>query len=196
MQLYFLLFLRASIVPLLLLAFVSCGKNDRSQNNGSGSQNSQNATQETQLKGVTLLSASLFKTLGSDKDKGNTRDRDGKSVSLFDTYVSNFGSTDGLRFGEIFADSPSANYFLALTILGDNAARKCQVEVLTNAPNTLCKCASKDEAKAMLSRAMPSKDFTKPELQPILEEFQQRCAQDYIGAVSSLIASLAFAARE
>lgn len=147
-----------------------------------------------QLKGVSLLAQSLHSTLGPSKDVSDDSSGDpARKQSLFDVYASNFGSTQGLRFGEVFADSPSANYFLALSIVADNAARRCRIELLESKPDSPCACDTPEKAKAMLRRAAPSVDFTSSAQSAIVEKFAQRCKDDYVGAVSSLVSSLAFA---
>lgn len=150
------------------------------------------------LKGANLLAQSLFQTLGPNKDL-KPGGEGGKDTHLFDNYTQNFGNTDGLRFGEIYPDSPSAGYFLALAIIADNAARICQTE-LGNAspsgPKSLCRCSTADDARAMLDRAVPSAGFNQGSNQELVKKFQERCQADYIGAVSSLVSSLAFAVRQ
>ena len=150
------------------------------------------------LKGANLLAQSLFQTLGPNKDL-KPGGEGGKDTHLFDNYSQNFGNTDGLRFGEIYPDSPSAGYFLALAIIADNAARICQTELgnaTPSGPRSLCRCNTAEDARAMLDRAVPSAGFSQGANQDLVKKFQERCQADYIGAVSSLVSSLAFAVRQ
>lgn len=145
-----------------------------------------------QLKGTGLLAQSLYNTLGPGKDLSDRTDEEGRRISMFDLYGSNFGMTDGLRFGEIYPDSPSTAYLLSLAIVAQNAARLCSEE-LYNRQLTLCKCDTQEDAFAMLTRAFPYVDFTAEPNAPLVTEFQDKCSKSYVKAISTMLASLAFA---
>jgi hypothetical protein len=182
------------------LAGFGCGEAKKAAVDSTETEQTTNKSSDSiQLKGVSLLGQSLYATLGPEKDsiESGSGNQASKTTSLFEVYASNFGSTEGLRFGEIFADSPSANYFLGLTIVADNAARKCQVEVLTKKAGSLCDCGSSvEKAREMLSRAVPHIDFHNPTRAELVDEFHKQCQSDYTGAVASLISSLGFAVRK
>jgi hypothetical protein len=141
------------------------------------------------LKGTTLLAQALYSTLGSGKNINDNNE------DLFDLYSQNLGKTEGLRFGEIYPDSPSASYLLALTIIADNAARRCQDEIATGKGN-LCHCETGDQAKAMMARAFPFAGFDKGEHADVTARFAELCAKNYVAAVSAIISSVGFAAKQ
>ncbi len=177
----------------------SCGKDDKSSSGG-GKENDADLTEEEkvteniQLKGTSLLAQSLYMTLGPSKDMSGEVDDEGKELSIFDVYGENFGQTDGLRFGEIFADSPSTSYLMALAILGHNAAQRCMEEIAYG-ELTLCQCDTTADAQEMIMRALPFVDAADAGMEEMASEFAKQCRTDYVGAISTLIASLAFAAR-
>lgn len=153
------------------------------------------AMEDLQLKGVNLLGQSLFATLGPRKDLSGLTDTEGEPLSLLEIYAGVFGHTKGLRFGKVFADGPSTAYFLALAILADNAAAKCQEEQWIGGASYAgpCRCDTHDTAQAMLQRAIPFIDFEGQ--QDLVTEFALGCHGDYRATVASLVASISFAVK-
>jgi len=146
------------------------------------------------LKGAGLLAQSLYRTIGPGKDKA-VGDGSTPEENLLATYRQNFGDTEGLRFGEVYADSPSTSYLLALATVGANAASRCQEE-LAQAGDSLCRCDTMDAARALLGRAFPALDLNAPSAVQLTQKFQQACASDNRGAIASLISSIGFASRD
>ena len=157
----------------------------------SPSGNTLNPSASIQLKSSDMIAQSIYATLG----RGKTLRNDGQTTTdVTEEFKKNFGGTSGLRLGEIYADSPSTSYLLALTIVAELAARRCMEDI--NAGNgELCQCSTKEDADAMLKRALPHLNFTDAALSSISDQFSSTCAQDPEGAITSLIGSLAFATR-
>lgn len=142
-----------------------------------------------QLKSADLLRQSIYQTLGRGKTlKVSER---GLTSDITDEFSGNFGGTSGLRFGEIYADSPSTSYLLALAVVADHAANRC----VEDKSEVLCQCDTEESAQKMLNRALPFFDTSLPESQAIVKTFRDACLADQTAALTSLLGSLAFAAR-
>ena len=72
---------------------------------------------------------------------------------------------------------------------------RCQLEIEQN-PKTLCRCQSKEEATAMVSRAFPAMDLIHGDGMSLVTEFEENCTKDYQAAIVSMVSSLAFAVRK
>jgi hypothetical protein len=146
-----------------------------------------------QLKSGSMLAQSIFRTLGRGK---TLRNQDLGKVDLMDEYKQNLGGTSNLRIGEIYADSPSASYMLALSIVANNAAKVCTEDTANYSQDaSLCDCSDPATAEAMLKRALPYLSFEDEKVKTVSSAFALECAKDSYGAIASLISSLAFAAR-
>jgi hypothetical protein len=162
-----------------------------------GGENKGSPNKDIQLKGAFLLAQSIGATFGQGKDlvekpRQNRNDPVSRE-SCFSQYGSNFGSEDGLRFGELYADSPSSSYFMALSICAVKVSAACLAE--STDPNSSCFCGTRESAIAMMRRAMPYLDISKPELQPVVDEFEKSCKANYPKAVAALINNLGFVSR-
>lgn len=172
-----------------LFLLSTCGK-QKPDSNQNPEKPITTSTDGLRLKGVGLLAQSLYQTLGAKKNiSANNGNED-----LFATYSQNFGNSDGLRFGEVYADSPSTSYMLALAILAGNAAVRCEEEI-TQGTGTQCQCNTTQSGSSMLRRAFPKIDFNDQSRAGLVEHFVDTCKKDYRSAISSLISSIGFAAR-
>jgi hypothetical protein len=188
-----------SLIVMLAACGVKTGKNysknadeDATAGLTCGEENHSRNGTEIRLKGTALLSQALSQTLGPQKDI-NVNDGD---EHLLETYSNNFGNTNGLSFGEIYADVKSSNlkmtgYMMALNIIAYNAALRCASE--KNAG--LCQCDTEETAAAMLGRAIPYRGFCSDENDNYVEDFAALCKENGINAISALISSTAFAIR-
>ncbi len=152
------------------------------------------AAKELKLKSTDILAQSIFAALGPGKtlkksDGAGTRD-------LMADFSRNFGGTTSLRLGEVYADSPSVAYILALGIVGTNAGAVCKDQLAKKDPEgDKCRCDDAPSANAMISRALPFLDMDTDDSRGLVDELTAQCLKDPAAAVSSLISSLAFAAR-
>lgn len=186
---------RLMILLLMTSAATQCVKKSKKDSTEEPIGNRTTGESGVRLKGVALLYQSLYRTLGPNKEKLPPKNGARTSENIFDTYAGNFGNTDGLRFGEIYPDSPSASYFLALSIMADNAAKVCQEELLGSPSTSPCKCDTMDSAKALLARALPSTNLSDERGTHLTKQFHERCKADYPAAISALLSSLAFAVK-
>ena len=190
------------------LAVTSCTKTDR--RNERGQHRDQNATQETpaeggdtqeesgvkvlKLKSSDMLAQSIYAALGPGKTF--KREESGEVRDLMFDFRRNFGGTSSLRLGEVYADSPSVAYVLALGIVGMNAGTICQELLTKSDPESAnCRCGDEPSAKAMITRALPFLDMKSDEAKAVVSDLAAQCAKDPAGAIGALVSSLAFAAR-
>lgn len=107
---------------------------------------------------------------------------DGEKTNLVDT-------SGGARTG-IAADSLTDTYLRALETIGNVVAHNC------DAAKEECKCATKDDAFALLKRCLPGLDPETIEMDQSAQALSAVCAQGPGGmrtAIASFIASYAFA---
>ena len=157
---------------------------------GCGEQSHDNSAPTFRLKGTSLLLSSLNYTLGAGKD----RDINNMETSIFTRYGGQFGSTDGLSFGETYSDLKSetlkmTGYMMALNIVARNAALLCSSE--DGAAD--CQCDTEATSSAMLARAIPYRGFCPGD--EYVTEFAKLCQADNVGAITALVSSTAFALR-
>jgi hypothetical protein len=197
-------FLSLGIQAVTLTAFtLSCGSllgsKKSSSSSSSAAPSTDSATAELQLKNASLLQQSVELSFGSGKDlmedPSAPRNATETKVSCFKVYEPNLGSEAGLRYGEIFADSPSTQYFMSLSICASKIAKSCQEEIRDKKPNSKCDCSTPDKAKRMLQISMPQIDFSLPENAVALSKVTDGCKTDYTGTIASIVSSLAFAQR-
>ena len=167
------------------LMFMAC------ENLGDNSDATDDDAESTQLKGVALLASSLTTTLGLDKDL----DISDGTTSLLEKYKNNFGGLEGLSVGKTFADTTGGSnkmtgYFLSLGHLASNAAAICNSTQEAN-----CLCDSPSAARDMLERAIPYIDFGTGENRELVNQFAEICQESQVEAITSLLASVAFAKR-
>jgi hypothetical protein len=144
------------------------------------------------LKGVALLAASLVQTVGSGRDVLQVTPT--QRVSLFEVFAPNFGVADNAELGKRFADDWSVGYFLALATVADNAGTLIADDLTAEVPGTVS-CKTKEDARAMLQRAIPYQDFGQAQHDELIESLRSTCERDPRLAVSALVGSFAFAAK-
>ena len=152
------------------------------------------------LKDSNLLAKALTATFGLGMDESYDEiDADGNPISVIEKYRKTFGSTEGLRAGELVADvlnESSTSYMLALNILADTVGKRCLDAVSNASANRhLCRCDSGTDARATLQRAIPWHDFDGDDASEIVSHFSDVCRGSVREAVTALISSLAFAKR-
>jgi hypothetical protein len=182
---------------------LSCGVlNKDSGNSGAAANTSQNKVDTEgglQLKNALLLSQTVESAFGSGKDLIENpaqagRNSDAKS-SCFEVYKHTLGSEQNLRFGEIFADSPSTQYFMSLSICASKVASACKTDISQTGINSKCDCSTREKTKALLQRAIPQTNFSDSAQAELVEKVFTGCKTDYKGTISAIISSLAFAQR-
>lgn len=168
------------------------GKEKDEATNQTSEEEQQDLEDKIRLKGVSLLGRTFVDTLGAGVNY-NALDSE---EDLFDTYSNNFGGQEGLGYGDIYNDSLTdtnkmTSYFMALNYIAHNAALVCE----KGKKKDKCACDEDSEAKAMLSRAIPYKDFSSDELKETITEFAGLCRESYVDAITALMSSIAVAKR-
>jgi hypothetical protein len=109
---------------------------------------------------------------------------------VIDREASNLVDTSGGARTGIAADSLTDTYLRALETIGNVVAHNC------DAAKEECKCATKDDAFALLKRCLPGLDPETVEMNESAQALSAVCAQGPGGmrtAIASFIASYAFA---
>lgn len=194
-----------TLVVLLTSVFLvqACGsanKKSRSDGDGSVSADAEKTGSDAPAgveTSIRLLDASglavkLESTVGSNKSSNASN----PSENLFETYISNFGTREGLSFGDLGADKMNesnlmVNYMLALNIVAYNAALLCEA----GGKKGLCDCSSADKSEGLLRRIAPYLSFSGAAEKELASEFANLCGQDYVRAMAASLSSVAFAKR-
>jgi hypothetical protein len=193
------------LVSCLVGAMVqACGAKKDSSNNANSGNNETAANKSgeagLQLKNASLLSQSVEATFGAGRDlvpdpsQGRNGNPDAKT-SCFEVHKHTLGSESNLRFGEIFADSPSTQYFMSLSICASKIATACKADVDASGASSRCDCSTPDKAKALLQRAISQVNFSDAAQAAVVAKVSEGCKTDYKGTISSIVSSLAFAQR-
>lgn len=202
------------LLSLLWVTSGACGKLGGKSKSSQDNQDPTSVTEDTgrgnpyqasqphfQLKGAFLLSQSVGSSFGQGRDFITPSQRQGvenplrafQKISCFEWYSTNFGSETGLRFGEIYADSPSSSYFMALAICSQAVASSCLED--SQIAGSMCYCKTKESALAMLRRAVPFFDFSQGSGQVYVELVTQSCQKDPRRAIAAIMNSIAFVLR-
>jgi hypothetical protein len=109
---------------------------------------------------------------------------------VIERETSNLVDTSGGARTGIAADSLTDTYLRALETIGNVVAHNC------DAAKEQCRCATKDDAFALLKRCLPGLDPETVEMDQSAQALAEVCAQGPGGmrtAIASLVASYAFA---
>lgn len=196
-----------TVVAFITLLLTSCGEAKTGfASKGKGGEDA-NQIQETEkdssyengeknirLKDRSLIIKSFTETVGVGKHYDFMSPDD----DIFEKFGTQFGDAGGLSFGETFSDvkndaEKKNGYFLALNIVADNAGKVCAME--SNLEDEKCKCESKEDAEAMLSRAFPHLDFSSSVFQDQVSSMSELCEENRSQAIAAVLSSLLFAIR-
>jgi hypothetical protein len=161
-----------------------------------------------QMKNLNQLRSSIASCLGQDKldisssmiSTGTVPEKDGQIRFLGssdfkvgeDILDAESKSLVDLEYGQrstIVGDGATATYLRSLALVADVVAHNCTPD------DPKCKCATREDANAMLNRCVPALDPNSEGFKAGVEMMYYVCAENAFGmrkAVSSLISSYAF----